>query len=166
MTMQNQNTQASVNKFFDLHTRGIGYLNRIREVSVRKGEPFMAVTVAALRGDTDSPDYTYFDCRISGSEAEALVRRCQPAASAGKKVLIGFTIGDIYADTFVYTSGPKIGETGVTLKGRLLRVSFIKIDGETVWKAAPRDSEGNNSESESDSSGSDFSTDTKESPTA
>ncbi len=34
-----QNTQES--KFFDLHTRGIGYLNRIREVTVRKGQPFM-----------------------------------------------------------------------------------------------------------------------------
>ena len=46
-----QNTQES--KFFDLHTRGIGYLNRIREVTVRKGQPFMAVTVAALRGTSD-----------------------------------------------------------------------------------------------------------------
>ena len=45
-------TQA---QFFDLHTRGIGYLNRVREVTVKKGNPFMACTIAALRGDTDSP---------------------------------------------------------------------------------------------------------------
>lgn len=29
-------------QFFDLHTRGIGYLNRVREVTVKKGNPFMA----------------------------------------------------------------------------------------------------------------------------
>lgn len=133
--MQNQNTQTNSNQFFDLHTRGIGYLNRIREVSVRKGQPFMAVTVGALRGDADSPEYTYFDCRVSGTDAETLVRRCQPASDAGKKVLVGFTIGDVYTDTFIYAAGPKKGETGVSLKGRLLRISFIKINGKTVWKA-------------------------------
>jgi len=127
-------TQA---QFFDLHTRGIGYLNRVREVTVKKGNPFMACTIAALRGDTNSPEYTYFDTRVSGEEAEKLIRRCQPAAEDGKKVLVGFTIGDIYTDTFVYQRGDKKGETGVTLKGRLLRISFIKVDGETVWQQAP-----------------------------
>lgn len=40
-------TQSFTNetKYFDLHTRGIGYLCRAREVQVRKAEPFMAVTV-------------------------------------------------------------------------------------------------------------------------
>lgn len=145
--MQKQNTQTNSNQFFDLHTRGIGYLNRIREVSVRKGQPFMAVTVAALRGDTNSPEYTYFDCRVSGTEAETLVRRCQPASDAGKKVLVGFTVGDIYTDTFVYAAGPKKGETGVTLKGRLLRISFIKVNGETVWKALDPKNESDSPES-------------------
>ncbi|WP_350617546.1 DUF3577 domain-containing protein, partial [Pseudomonas sp. HY7a-MNA-CIBAN-0227] len=46
-------TQTNEAKFFDLHTTGIGYLNRIREVKPRgKGKPFMAVTVAALRGSS------------------------------------------------------------------------------------------------------------------
>lgn len=131
MTTQNTNTN-----YFDLHTKGFGYLNRIREVQVRKGQPFMAVTIAALRGSSDDVEYTYFDCRVSGSEAEKLIRRSQPAVDAGKKVLVGFTIGDIYTETFTYAAGPKKGETGVTLKGRLLRISWIKVDGETVYQAA------------------------------
>lgn len=47
----NQSNEA---KFFDLHTTGIGYLNRLREVTPRKGKPFMAVTVAALKGSADA----------------------------------------------------------------------------------------------------------------
>ncbi len=124
-------------KYFDLHTRGIGYLNRIREVSPRKGEPFMAVTVAALRGTDSDVEYTYIDCIVRGEEAEKLIRRCQAASEAGKKIIASFTIGDIYPETFTYTSGKKKGETAATLKGRLLRLGFIKIDGETVYQYQP-----------------------------
>ncbi|RMW03461.1 hypothetical protein ALP03_05086, partial [Pseudomonas amygdali pv. tabaci] len=59
-------------KYFDLHTVGIGYLNRIREVKPRKGNPFMAVTVAALKGSTESVEYTYIDCNVVGAEADKL----------------------------------------------------------------------------------------------
>ncbi len=41
------NTQAQDAKYFDLHTTGIGYLNRIREVPIRRGEPFLAASVAS-----------------------------------------------------------------------------------------------------------------------
>ena len=58
----------------------------------------------------------------------------------GKKVLIGFKLGDLYAETFVYEKGKKQGETGVSLKARLLFISWIKVDGETVYKA-PRKTE-------------------------
>jgi len=51
-------TQTSETKYFDLHTTGIGYLNRLREVTPRKGKPFMAVTVAALKGATGSTPLT------------------------------------------------------------------------------------------------------------
>lgn len=133
--------QVNQTQYFDLHTRGVGYLNRIREVTVRKGQPFMAVTVAALRGSCDEIEYSYIDCVVRGAEAEKLVRRCQQACDAGKKILVSFTIGDIYPETFMYQSGAKKGETGVSLKGRLLRLGFIKIDGETVYQQKTTESE-------------------------
>ncbi|WP_397453238.1 STY4534 family ICE replication protein [Pseudomonas sp. NA-150] len=134
-------TQSTTNetKYFDLHTHGIGYLNRIREVSVRKGNPFMAVTVGALHGASDQVEYTYIDCKVAGGEAEKLVRRCQHAESAGKKVLVAFRIGDLWVDTFTYEKGEKKGQTGASLKGRLLFISWIRIDGEQVYQAPTRD---------------------------
>lgn len=129
-------------KFFDLHTTGIGYLNRIREVKPRgKGSPFMAVAIAALHGSADAVEYSYIDCNVVGAEAEKLIRRCQEAVSAEKKVLVSFRIGDIWADAFTYEKGDKKGQPGASLKGRLLFIGWIKVDGETVYEAKPRDAE-------------------------
>ncbi|KAA8689121.1 STY4534 family ICE replication protein [Pseudomonas caricapapayae] len=126
-------------KYFDLHTTGIGYLNRIREVKPRKGAPFIAVTVAALKGSTDSAEYAYIDCNVVGAEADKLIRRCQEAVDAGKKVLVSFRIGDIWADVFTYTSGAKQGQTSASLKGRLLYLAWIKVEGEYVYQAPQKE---------------------------
>jgi hypothetical protein len=133
--MSNQSNEA---KFFDLHTTGIGYLNRIREVSPRKGKPFTCVTVAALHGATDKAEYSYIDCNVVGAEAESLVKRCQQAVEAQKKVLVSFRIGDIWADAFTYERGEKKGQAGASLKGRLLFISWIKVDGKLVYEAKPK----------------------------
>ncbi|SPZ02543.1 Protein of uncharacterised function (DUF3577) [Pseudomonas luteola] len=122
-------------KYFDLHTTGVGYLNRIREVKVRKGAPFLACTVAALHGSADDVEYSYIDCKVAGEEAQKLVRRCIPAVEAGKKVLISFRIGDIWADAFTHPRGEKQGQPGASLKGRLLFIAWIKVDGGLVYEA-------------------------------
>ncbi len=135
MTTQNQNAS---NSFFDLHITGLGYLNRIREVTPKRGDAFWACDIAALNGPVDDVGYTRFDCRISGHEAVKLIKRCQQAVDMERKVLIGFKLGDLWTDTFVYRSGKRQGETGVSLKARLLFISWIKIDGEMVYQAPRR----------------------------
>ena len=132
MTTSNEKT------YFDLHITGFGYLNRIREVKPKKGSPFLACDIAALNGPSDDVSYVRFDTRVSGNEAQHLVRRCEDAVKAEKKVLIGFRLGDLWADTFTYTKGKRIGEQGVSFKARLLFISWIKVDGELVYKAEPK----------------------------
>lgn len=122
-------------KYFDLHTSGIGYLNRIREVPVRRGSAFMACDIAALHGAENDVQYTRFDCKVAGDEAERLVRRNWEAVTAGKKVLVAFRIGDLWIDPFLYDKGDKAGQPGASLKGRLLYFAWIKVDGELVYKA-------------------------------
>lgn len=133
-------TQASSQeaKYFDLHITGFGYLNRVREVPIRKGDPFMACDIVALHGDANDPEKTRFDCKVSGTEAANLIRRCRDAVDAGKKVLIGFRLGDLNPELFTYQGGEKKGEQGISLKARLLFVSWIKVDGELVYKAEPK----------------------------
>ncbi len=121
-------------KYFDLHTTGIGYLNRIREVTPKEGTPFLSVTIAALRGSVDNVQYTHFECRVSGRQAQQVVRQVKPAVEGKLKVLIGFTLSDLYAETFTFKNGDKSGETGVSLKARLLRVAWAKVDGQPFYK--------------------------------
>src|SRR3546814_6800531 len=78
-------TTSNEKSYFDLHITGLGYLNRIREVKPKKGDAFLACDIAALNGPSDDVSYVRFDTRVSGSEAQHLVRRCIQAVDAEKK---------------------------------------------------------------------------------
>jgi len=67
---------------------------------------------------------------VSGKGAQEIVRQLKPAVEGKRKVLIGFTLSDLYAEPFTFKNGDKAGEIGVSLKARLLRVSWAKVDGE------------------------------------
>ena len=122
-------------KYFDLHTTGIGYLNRVREVTPKEGNPFLSLTISALRGSVDNVQYTHFECRVSGRQAQQVVRQVKPAVEGKLKVLIGFTLSDLYAEAFIFKSGDKAGDTGISLKARLLRIAWAKVDGQPFYTA-------------------------------
>ena len=122
-------------QYFDLHTAGIGYLNRVREVTPKEGTPFLSVTIAALRGSVDNAQYTHFECRVSGKQAQEIVRQLKPAVEGSLKVLIGFTLSDLFAESFTFKNGDKAGETGISLKARLLRIAWAKVDGQPFYTA-------------------------------
>ena len=127
--MSNEDTT----KYFDLYTTGIGYLNRVREVTPKEGSPFWSVTIAALRGSVDDAQYTRFECRVSGKKAQEIVRQVKPAVEGELKVLVGFTLSDLFAEPFTFKNGDKAGETGISLKARLLRVTWAKVDGQPFY---------------------------------
>jgi hypothetical protein len=127
-------TPSTERHYFDLHTRGIGYVNRLRTVTPKKGKPFLACTIAALRGTTDEPEYSYVDVRVYNDRAAELLEGCQEALANKDRVLIAFNIGDIYPECFTYEKGEKKGQCGCGLKGRLIKISLIKINGHEVWR--------------------------------
>ena len=123
----------SETKYFDLYTTGIGYLSRVREITNTKGNPFLSITLAALRGNADDAHYTHLDCVVSGQQAKDLVRQLQPAVDGDCKVLVGFLLNDLYGQPFVFQNGDKAGDAGVNLKARLLRIEWAKVDGKSVY---------------------------------
>ena len=131
--MSIDNHQPQETKYFDLHVTGIGYLNRVRDVPVKRAEPFLALDISALHGSSEDVQYTRFDCRVSGKEAQAIIEQIRPMIEEeNSNVLVGFKLGDIYPDTFTYKSGDKTGQTGVSLKARLLRIDWVKVNGNKI----------------------------------
>lgn len=125
-------------KYFDLHTTGIGYLNRVREVTPKEGSPFLAVTIAAIHGSVTNVQHTYFECGVYGDETKRIVRELMPAVEDESKVLIGFTLSNLKADAFTFTQGEKAGEPGVNLKARLIKVAWAKVNGERMSTESQR----------------------------
>lgn len=118
--------------FFNLHVEGVGYLNRVRTITPKQGKPFLACTVSALRGSTESVSYTRFDCTVSGAEAQKIVKLLEQDVTDEKPVLIGFKLGDIYPEIFTFEKGDKQGQQAVSIKGRLLKIKFAKVNGVAV----------------------------------
>lgn len=136
---------TSTDQFFDLHVSGIGYVNRIRLVPIKRGNPFWACDISALNGASDNVEYRRFDCRVNGSVAESLIKKLHTTVTDRKqkgmaepKILINFKLGDLYADLYTRTKGERAGEQGVSMKARLLFINWIKIDNEKVYEAPKR----------------------------
>ena len=123
----------SPSKYFDLHTTGIGYLNRVRQVKSQEGDPFWTISLAALRGSVDKAQYTHFECRVSGKDAQEIVRRLQAPVDRELKVLINFTLSDLNPEIFTYKQGDRAGTSGVSIKARLLRITWAKVDGQLFY---------------------------------
>jgi hypothetical protein len=134
----------SESKFYDLHVTGLGYLNRVRMVKPSKGDSFLACSISALRGEWNKdgsikPESTKFDVRVYGQDAIKAIEVLQPHGEEKRKIMIQFKLGDIYPEVFVFEKDAapnkgthKKGDTGVMIKGRLLKISKAWVDGTPV----------------------------------
>ncbi len=121
-------TTSNEKSYFDLHTSGAGFLQRVREVPVkggRRAQPFLACTIAALVGPARDPIYRYFDVKVSGAEAKKLVERYIGVDDPKQRPLVRFRTGDLRADPFIRDKGERKGEVAGSLKARLLKAELI-----------------------------------------
>ncbi|HFP0521086.1 TPA: STY4534 family ICE replication protein, partial [Escherichia coli] len=126
-------------EYFNLTLKGLGYLSNIRQVNHQNGT-FLSCVVNALSGPTDSPSYVRFDVTVAGKEATSLIARCQKAVDEDRKVLIGFTMSNPSTDIFTLNRGEHAGEQRVSLKARLIKVEWIKIGQDMVYKTEKSES--------------------------
>jgi len=145
------NTQASANasgatqqgnNYVNMHTMGIGYLSRVREVPVRKGKPFLSASIAAFhseKGVDDGMTYVPFDVKAASAQAHEILKQFgNQANDRDCKVMVKFKIGDQYIDTYTVNKGERAGQTGFVLKGRLLQVThvWVKAKGSSEYALA------------------------------
>ena len=118
-------------KYFDLITRGIGFVKRIRDVqgqaraSRKPGAPsvYCTITVPLDPQGTPNARWTAFDVRVCGADALTYINSLRNDVAAGNKPRIEFSIGDTYADAYISKGGSSAGKPSVNFKGRLLKAS-------------------------------------------
>jgi len=118
---------------FNLIIEGVGYLNRIRLVKPKKGPTYVACTVNAMHGQSDSVQYVSIDCIVVGEIAIQVVEMLEDEVKAKKKVIIGFRAGDPTPDFYEFEdreTHEKVRREG--LKARLLQITHAKVDGQRV----------------------------------
>ena len=138
MTANTSSANAKT-EYFNLTLKGLGYLSNIRQVNHQNGT-FLSCVVNALSGPTDSPSYVRFDVTVAGKEATSLIARCQKAVDEDRKVLIGFSMSNPSTDIFTLNRGEHAGEQRVSLKARLIKVEWIKIGQDMVYKTEKSES--------------------------
>lgn len=131
MTTVNQNAiqNSNSNDYFNLHTKGLCYVNRFRAVSTRK-DTFYSVTLGFLRGHVDEVEKTYIDCVIRNDDALEILTQYQDAINGDSKVMAVAIVGDIFAQTYK----KKDGSLAAGIKGRLIGLNQLKVDGDVVFK--------------------------------
>lgn len=118
---------------FDLIIEGVGYLNRLRTVTPKKGPAYLACTINAMMGRADSVEYVSIDCIVVGQIAAQAVNQLTESVEAKKKVIVGFRAGDPKPDFYEFPdreTGQPVQRSG--LKARLLQLTFAKVDGAKV----------------------------------
>lgn len=129
MSTQTSNQAQS----FDLIIEGVGYLNRLRTVTPKKGPAYVACTINAMMGKADAVEYVSIDCIVVGKIAKQAIEQLSEDVNAKRKVIVGFRAGDPKPDFYEYPdreTGEK--KQGQGLKARLLQLTFAKVNGEKV----------------------------------
>lgn len=114
---------------FNLVAKAVGYINRVRVVTPKKGTPYLACSFTALHGEDNR---TYVELNVAGNVAKYLVkqlidiRKAEPTC----KIFASIDFSDFQPDSYLN----KKGETVLILRGRLLKFGSIKIDGEEWYK--------------------------------
>ena len=125
--------QAQTVSMFNLIVEGVGYLNRVRSVTPKKGPAYLACTINAMMGESTAVEYVSIDCRIVGKHALEAVKLLEDSVKAKQKVIVGFRAGDPKPDFYEFKdskTGEVIQREG--LKARLLQLTFAKVDGQKV----------------------------------
>lgn len=131
--MSNTN-QSQEKRAYNHHISGYGFLNRARVVPVKRGEDFLAVDVTALEGvfdgNWDDIEKTRYDCKVVGNVAKTIIADHMDAINDRDiTVMAAFKLGGCKPDIYLHEN---TGEHRVSLKSRLLKISWMKVGDNVV----------------------------------
>ena len=135
-------------RVYNLIIAGFGYINRVREVAPQGAQPYLCADVALMEGVAKNGDHspvnkTRFSCIIKGREAQEIIRKHftgpdGQVVAPKVPVVASMQLGGLQPSTFTYKNGERAGETGISLRASLLKITWLKI-GDNVIELEGRD---------------------------
>jgi len=125
--------------YFNQHLHGVGYISNVRTITPPKGDPYLVVKVASLCGPVGDHSYTYFNCRVCGTLAKEVIKKCAQAVNSGETVFVRFLLSGIWVIPFIYQQGEKAGQPGANIQANLLSVFMVMINGEVFYTAPTKE---------------------------
>lgn len=127
-------SQSNAAKAYNLHTTGMGYLNRLRLVPVKKGKSYWCASIGALYGlvdeNTGRAETSLYDLKIVAVRAIESAEQLKPVFDQGQKVFLEFKAGDTRAEVFQYQKGERKDQWGACIRGTLLQIRKAWVNGE------------------------------------
>lgn len=125
-----ENTNAS--NYINLHAQGIGYISRIREVTLKgRRSAFWSADINMMHGEKGVDNgitYVPFQVNAINQETIDLLQRLEEKSNNKDfSVMVSIRIGDFYPETFTLSKGPNAGQVKTILKGRLILITNIWI---------------------------------------
>ena len=120
-------------KAFNLILEGVGYLNRVRWVQVKKDPAYLCCTINAMMGVEGDVEFVSIDCRVVGQQAIEVVDMLSEAVKVRSKVIVGFRASDPKPDFYSFPDAKTkemIDREG--FKARLLQITYAKVDGQRI----------------------------------
>ena len=118
---------------YNVITKGLGFINRVRKVAPTGAEPYLACEVSLLEGVARDGDYSNvekirMDAIVKGKRAQEIVGDHLMEIADDSKVMAAVSCGGMRPVVFTR----KDGEQGVSLKTALLGISWLKINDTVV----------------------------------
>ncbi len=118
---------------YNVITKGLGFINRVRKVAPTGAEPYLACEVSLLEGVARDGDYSKvekirMDAIVKGKHAQEIVGDHLMEIADDCKVMAAVSCGGMRPVVFTR----KDGEQGVSLKTALLGISWLKVNDTVV----------------------------------
>ena len=129
--MNSQDNQNAVSRFNNVAT-GVGYLNPSREVPVKGGNPYVVVDITALEGEssaTKKPNYVPYQLSVTKlalGDVDFIEQLVRDLNLDSPRVLVSFRVGITAINSWLKSDH----SIGTAIRGRLIRLTSVSINGE------------------------------------
>jgi len=116
--------------------KGDGYINEVKPVKSRNDneKDMYRVKMLMLHGNKEKPKREFYSLLVEGKQAIEVIEHIATSINdSNKKVSAKVALHKGDSSPFIFETGNKVGQLGVTHFGSLIGIRQLYIDGEKIF---------------------------------